>query len=268
MRRLNRGPEPSSLPLIRATQLTKLRALGRPPTSKEISGYAVVGKDIWRAQHNKCCYCEAKLHLAYHDVEHYRPKTTADRLPGCASTHGYWWLAFSWENLLFSCAGCNRSAKRIRFPLEIGTTGSIAEDMLHIGEKPLLINPYETNPVDHIIFKEEAYQGTSIKRWYARPRNSSLVGNYTIDVCSLNRGELLELRQDHWENCLLEPISDLASALMSSKSGPAEIIFAHACRLFSSAMIFSALSYDAFTESISNAELFRVLGRNWPQLRS
>ena len=268
MRQLNKGPEPTSLSAIRAIQLAKLRALKQPPTSKEISGYAIVSKKIWQEQYRKCCYCEAKLHLAYHDVEHYRPKTAADRRPGCTATHGYWWLAFTWENLLFSCAGCNRSAKRIRFPLDIGTTGSIAEDMLHVGEKPLLINPYYTNPVDHIIFKEEVYRGTTVKRWFARPYNASLRGNYTIDVCSLNRDELIELRHDHWETCLHQPIAELTSALAASKSGPAEIIFNHACRLLSPAMIFSALSYDAFTDAISNAELIRVIGRTWPKLRN
>jgi hypothetical protein len=43
---------------------------------------------------NKCAFCE-KIIEQYH-VEHYRPKKT------------YYWLAFSWDNLLLACATCNQ----------------------------------------------------------------------------------------------------------------------------------------------------------------
>ena len=267
MRRLNRGKEPPSLLAVRMAQLPILRGLGRIPTSKDIKGYKVVDKDLWKTQHKKCCYCETKLHLAYHDVEHYRPKCTADRRPGCTSTHGYWWLAFTWTNLLFSCSGCNRSAKRIRFPLDNGTVGSTAEDSLFAGERPLLINPYDTNPADHIVFEQEFYRGTSITRWYARPRQASALGNYTIEVCDLNRSDLLELRQDHWENSLLALIADLSSALAATNVALANSLFANICRLFSPTMAFSAFSYDAITSKVSDIELSRVIGSIWPPLR-
>lgn len=267
MRLLNRSTEPVDLSKVRIAQLNVLRALGREPKSKEISGYALAGEELWKIQHKKCCYCEAKLLLKYNDVEHYRPKTTADRLPGCRSTHGYWWLAFTWSNLMFSCSGCNRSAKRVRFPLANGTSGSLAEDLTFLGEKPLLINPYEINPTEHITFIRESYKGTSLSRWYARPRNASILGNYTIDVCDLNRAELLEMRQDHWDNALSPPISDLSDALRSSDIALAKAHFVGIIRLFSPAMIFSAFSYDAITQTIPGSDINRVLGVTWPLLK-
>jgi len=264
MRSLNRGIEPNCLVQVRNAQLQKLRALGREPNSKEISGYTVVAEDLWKNQHKKCCYCEMKLLLSYNDVEHYRPKATADRRPGCTSTHGYWWVAFTWENLLFSCPGCNRSAKRVRFPLANGTIGSVAEDVAFLGESPLLINPYVTNPNQHISFEKKIYTGTKITRWFARPRNKSILGAYTIDVCDLNRDELLEMRQDHWENCLAEPAENLSEAIRLSDIKLAKTHFATVKRYFSSTMAFSAFSYNVMSAAIPQADFTKVVGLKWP----
>jgi uncharacterized protein (TIGR02646 family) len=107
MIRITRGPEPANLVTIRNAQLAVLRTLGREPTSKEINGYSVVAEDLWKAQHHKCCYCEQRIPKGFNDVEHYRPKAVAARQPGSNDTHGYWWLAFTWENLLFACPACN-----------------------------------------------------------------------------------------------------------------------------------------------------------------
>src|SRR5215468_8122036 len=69
---------------------------------------------------NKCAYCEEKLSGQPGDVEHFRPKGRV-----CDATFrqvfidhprwgrniahpGYYWLAYDWDNLLPSCADCNR----------------------------------------------------------------------------------------------------------------------------------------------------------------
>lgn len=59
------------------------------------------------AMHGKvCAYCQGTLtHSDRGDVEHYRPKAM------------YWWLAYSFTNYLLSCARCNRTYKRSKFPL-------------------------------------------------------------------------------------------------------------------------------------------------------
>lgn len=54
----------------------------------------------------KCAYCEASTEVVAHgDVEHFRPKSV------------YWWLAFAFDNYLFSCQICNQSYKGDKFPI-------------------------------------------------------------------------------------------------------------------------------------------------------
>ncbi len=70
-------------------------------------------------QHDKCAFCESKVSaIAYGDVEHFRPKA------GYQQSHdddlqrpGYYWLAYEWSNLFFSCSICNQQGKRNVFPL-------------------------------------------------------------------------------------------------------------------------------------------------------
>ncbi|HEV3468980.1 MAG TPA: hypothetical protein VG148_06635 [Pyrinomonadaceae bacterium] len=71
--------------------------------------------DFWKAAkkqlkvetNGKCAYCEAPVKAVAHgDVEHFRPKSV------------YWWLAYCYDNYLFSCQICNQSFKGDKFPLE------------------------------------------------------------------------------------------------------------------------------------------------------
>ena len=52
-----------------------------------------IKRELESIYHGKCAFCEMKVEQ-YH-VEHYRPKTI------------YYWLAFSWDNLLMACSTCN-----------------------------------------------------------------------------------------------------------------------------------------------------------------
>ena len=62
----------------------------------------------------KCAYCEAPTNTVAHgDVEHFRPKSV------------YWWLAFCFDNYLFSCQICNQSHKGDKFPVSGQQLGSI-----------------------------------------------------------------------------------------------------------------------------------------------
>lgn len=67
---------------------------------------------IWRSakEHlkketcGKCAYCEsATSAVAHGDVEHFRPKS------------GYWWLAYCYDNFLYSCQLCNQTYKKAGF---------------------------------------------------------------------------------------------------------------------------------------------------------
>lgn len=54
----------------------------------------------------KCAYCESPTAVVAHgDVEHFRPKSI------------YWWLAYCYDNYLYSCQICNQSFKSNEFPV-------------------------------------------------------------------------------------------------------------------------------------------------------
>jgi energy-coupling factor transporter ATP-binding protein EcfA2 len=135
------------------------------------------------ASYDKCVWCESQAGYAGPaEIDHYRPKHRAEGL-GKGEIHPdhYWWLAYSWNNLVFCCQACNR-AKRNRFPvigprLEPGDPSG--------AEQPLLLDPYGTDdPSEHLWFEDD---GT------VRPISDH--GDVTIEVLALNRPDLVERRQ-------------------------------------------------------------------------
>jgi hypothetical protein len=80
-----------------------------------------------RESAGKCAYCEAPTDVVAHgDVEHFRPKSR------------YWWLAYCYDNYLFSCQICNQTFKGDEFP-RVGP--ELALD-------PPLPNPFPNNLTD------------------------------------------------------------------------------------------------------------------------
>jgi uncharacterized protein (TIGR02646 family) len=152
-----------------------------------------------------CAYCESPTEAtAPIDVEHYRPKgavrTETERL-----SHGYYWLAATWENLLPSCIRCNRaegydyednsrrtSGKGSWFPLADEAARARSEGR-EDGESPLLLHPYYDDPAEHLEFGED---GVVIARRKANGERSRR-GAKTIEVLGLNRPGLLNARRAH-----------------------------------------------------------------------
>ena len=101
-------------------------------------------KFLHQSQNGKCCYCERKRNKKIEtDVEHFRPKAGVKE----AKKHqGYWWLAYSWENLFIACKTCNQEYKQTRFPLKDEGKRAYKEDCDLGEEKPFLINPLEEDP--------------------------------------------------------------------------------------------------------------------------
>ena len=106
---------------------------------RAIYGHQTVRTALREAQHRKCCYCESRFdaNAAAH-VEHYRPKgavrqdrESRRRFPG------YYWLAYSWENLYWCCPVCN-GRKNDLFPLEEPTARARSHRDDVTREKPLL----------------------------------------------------------------------------------------------------------------------------------
>lgn len=146
------------------------------------------------AHHGKCCYCESKItHDQPGDVEHFRPKGGFRQTSNNAlSRPGYYWLAYAWDNLFFSCEICNRHYKKNMFPL--GNPHLRARSHLddHTKEQPLLIDPGAMNPEDYISFRQECT--------YAIHGNA--VGRTTIEEIGLDRDALDEQRRERRETIL------------------------------------------------------------------
>jgi len=137
--------------------------------------------------HRKCAYCEKSLKDADRHVEHYRPK-----IP-------YFWLAFSWDNLLIACKKCNE-LKSNQFTEHLaGTVLNYNDETLKTAqsqikkhnaiEEPLILNPEQETEESlqrHFTFNLDTAEFIPLS-----PQMKA-----TIDVCRLNRKELVEKRKD------------------------------------------------------------------------
>lgn len=129
----------------------------------------------------KCAFCEQKEELTH--VEHFRPKDI------------YYWLAFSWDNLLTSCPTCN-THKLAKFDID-GDEVSFENTELNVRninsssatydaiENPKMVNPEVTDPNGQIYFEKDG----SIKS--DNPRFA-----YTIETCKIDRSNLNDRRRE------------------------------------------------------------------------
>lgn len=108
----------------------------------------------------RCMYCEDSHGTA---IEHFWPKA------------GYPDRAFDWLNYLIACSECNSNYKRDKFPLD--TTG-----------QPLLLNPTEEDPLDHLSFSPSTGRFEAV----------SPKGDPSIQVFGLNRVILTKGRFNAW----------------------------------------------------------------------
>ena len=153
-----------------------------------IYGHPTVKQALRQAQFGKCAFCESKIgHVAYGDVEHFRPKAGFQQSPSDPLTKpGYYWLAYEWSNLLLSCQICNQRYKRNLFPLQAPDDRARSHRDDVDRERPLLIDPSTTDPEPHIAFRCEV----------AYAVDDSALGKTTIEALGLNREELSERRME------------------------------------------------------------------------
>ncbi len=119
--------------------------------------YQSVKPELTDCHRGKCCYCEARFKnhkpLVYSAVEHWRPKAT------------YYWLVYSWDNLLLSCIFCN-TTKRNEFPLANPHMRAIHHGMHLEDETPEIIKPdADEDPRVHIRFCEDRPEGITDLGW-------------------------------------------------------------------------------------------------------
>lgn len=128
---------------------------------------------------NKCAFCEKSQLDTFPQVEHFRPKDI------------YYWLGFSWDNLLWACAQCNipKSTKFDVLGTRASYTGENFADIHTLSatydaiEQPEFFNPETTDPEPHLIFNTAGVISS------LHPQI-----NYTIINCALNRDDLVESR--------------------------------------------------------------------------
>ncbi|MEM9558495.1 MAG: hypothetical protein AAGC60_29855 [Acidobacteriota bacterium] len=193
-------------------------------------------KDQLRSESGgKCAYCEGKAeHVAHGDVEHFRPKSK------------YWWLAYCYDNFLYSCQICNQSHKSNHFPPHHqprlpepalpptprpadldDLAGTLAPDPLDTtavdqfrsdcrAEGAHLLNPYEEDP--EALF---AWRADSVLREVELVQRDASSGSAAAleaaeTFLGLNRDELKRWR---WE--VYETAETLALTVLSGRLQPA-----------------------------------------------
>jgi uncharacterized protein (TIGR02646 family) len=150
-----------------------------------IYGHEDVKASLVLLQDKKCCFCESKTtHVAYGDVEHYRPKGGWIQEKEKLNQPGYYWLAYEWDNLMFSCQICNQRFKKNLFPLQDGSIRVNSHHGKLSDESPVFIHPVFDNPEDHISFSDE------IPIW-----GNSYRGEKTVKSLGLDREDLNEMRR-------------------------------------------------------------------------
>ncbi len=155
----------------------------------KIYGHEDVKQALVTMHHGKCCYCESHVrHTSPGTIDHYRPKAASQQSPGTPFIRpGYYWLAYNWENLLFSCPACNQTYKRNQFPLRDDAQRALSHLDALVREEALLIDPSTDNPAEFISFREE----------YAFACEDNLRGRTTIEILKLNdRPDLIERRRE------------------------------------------------------------------------
>jgi energy-coupling factor transporter ATP-binding protein EcfA2 len=135
------------------------------------------------ASQGTCHACEQPVQANGGELEFFRPRQMAGNVrKDRNSPDHYWWLSYEWDNLQLLCPMCNR-CKASLFPVagDRAPIGARSEELRN--EKPLLLNPFDDDPSEHIATRED---GLLIALTES--------GRTTIQVYQLNRPDLHEQR--------------------------------------------------------------------------
>ncbi|MBO0699360.1 MAG: hypothetical protein J2P46_13270 [Zavarzinella sp.] len=174
-----------------------------PAFDSRIYAHPTVKAALRAAQHGKCAFCESLFtHTGFGDVEHFRPKAGYQQREGERLRRpGYYWLAYDWDNLFYSCQLCNELFKRNYFPLKRpGRRARSHGDDLG-KEEPLLIHPSAQDPAVYIGFRGAVAYAIRGRR----------EGKATIAFLGLNRDTLVADRERRLED--LQDLLDLRELL-------------------------------------------------------
>lgn len=174
-------------------ELRKMVEAGTKPASTDFTNYwyPESRKILWKHQNRKCCYCERIRELKREsDLEHFRPKANVAE----ETDHfGYWWLAYAFDNYLYSCKICNEDFKKDRFPLVDPQTRAFKESDNLANEKPYLLDPYEENPEEILGFYWDDIKSKYVKA-VSTIADTNKRGEKTAEITGLNRETLMTER--------------------------------------------------------------------------
>lgn len=229
MNRIVRSAEPEALRTARRQQLAVIAALDAGANrSDHLDRYALPGVKLrlFADQHKKCAWCELEHEYSSSPLDHVRPKDGAwrdvpddvrqpRRRDRPTSRDHYWWLTWTWENLLFSCARCNDQGHKANyFPLLPGTIeltaptfvdGELPGDAFVMTEAPLLLDPTEPDFdfLDHVRW-EPSQRKLARNRWLWTPMAITSRGDATVRILQLT--ELAFRVQGHLVRAVLPSI--------------------------------------------------------------
>jgi hypothetical protein len=228
--RVQRGPEPPALATARQNHLdaaTKAHAENGTVPKDLLVGYAStpVQKALYSAQHGKCAWCEETVRQSGTHVEHYRPKNGAWRHRRSARSkqidaHCYWWLCWSWQNLLLSCGPCNNPAHKGNYfwlatPWTASPPGAWPAPHDVATEHPLLIDPASQDPLDHIVWRVVDPSGHR-RLWEWTPWGLSTEGTATIEMLRLD-WQLVDQVTRHLSGPLLGAVEGVEGHLAAGR---------------------------------------------------
>lgn len=147
----------AALATVRAAHAEKRHS----EVNKQSSLWTELKSALSELSHGKCWYCESKEDRSDKAVDHFRPKNAVAE---CPEHHGYWWLAFQWQNYRFSCTYCNSKrrdqttgssgGKHDHFPL-LNPDDRIFDENACNHERPELLDPTVASDTMILYFRQD-----------------------------------------------------------------------------------------------------------------
>jgi len=160
--------------------------------------------------YNKCAFCESDITNDFGDIEHFRPKNgNEDKIKKCVNTYSYYWLAFSWDNLLPSCSRCNGKKTNC---FDIGgdrATYDTSDNLENLHYKTEEYNKQEVPKLLHPEYDTFEHKISFDDKGKICSEDERVL--YTIKICDLNRPLLSKDRQD----IIVDFINDLQEHIVS-----------------------------------------------------
>lgn len=276
MIRIDRGPSPETIVEKRRTHLSRAmlawaRDAESGATALLLDDYQAGKRELYLRQHRKCAYCERPTGLGSQPTEHFRPKDGARRSlqgqPQRWDRDHYWWLTWTWENLLFACSTCNGS-KLGQFPLEPGSPPlpspprqlphALPPECFRLDlEKPLLLDPAVDDPLDHIEWRP-TNPGAPVERLRWRPVHKTSRGKVTIAVLGWEKLGLADHVNTHISRVVHPRVLHLREAISRGDETSVRSVWTNLLNeLFDPDMPHLAATHDALIHFVSADERLR-----------